>query len=157
MAHDEGQEAEVLVLFRIDLGSPVSGVGRGPVVAEHTDESRGAGGLREGGAGVQEGGEDVRVQVQGAGDGRGDLGEEGAGQVPGGFELGFQELGAARGGLDRHDGLLGGDLREAFFARRGAAGGGVVGLFGRVRGQVEELGGLGEEVGIRFYHSWVVR
>lgn len=137
MADDEGQDAEVLVLFRVDLGSALLGGVRGwwwAVVAEHADEGRGAVGLGQGGAGVYEGGEDVRVQVQGAGDGRGDFCEERAGQVPGGLELGFEERGAVGGGFDGHDGFLVGDLREAFFARGGSAGGLVVGLFGGVGG-----------------------
>lgn len=162
VADDEGQDAEVLVLFRVDFRSPVgpvgvvAGWGGRAVVAEHADEGRGAVGLGQGGAGGYEGGEDVRVEVEGAGDGRGDLAKERAGQVPGGLELGLEERGAVRGGFDRHDGLLVGDLREAFFAGGGPAGGLVVGLFGGVGGQVEEFGGLGEELGVCFYHSWMV-
>ena len=90
------------------------------------------------------------------GDGGGDGLEEGAGEAPGGLQGGFQGRGTPGGGFDGHDGFFVGDLRVAFFAGGGAAGGLVGGFFGGVRGEVEELGGLGEELGVRFYHSGVV-
>ena len=60
------------------------------------------------------------------------------------------------GCFDCHDAFLAGDLGVAFFARGGAAGGLVVCLFGGFGGKVEEFGGLGEELGVCFYHSGVV-
>ena len=60
------------------------------------------------------------------------------------------------GCFDGYDAFLGGNVRVAFFAGGGAAGCGVGCLFGGVGGEVEEFGGLGEEVGVGFYHSWVV-
>ena len=143
MADDEGEEAEVFVLFCVDFGVGHAAIGgrrrrrrrrRGSVVAEHADESWGAFVFGERDAGVYEGGEDVRVQVEGVRDRGGDFRQEGSGQVPGGLELGSEGERAAGGRFDRDDGFLVGDLREAFFAGGGAAAGEVVCLFWRVRG-----------------------
>ena len=153
-ADDEGEQAEVLVLLGVDSGP--RGRGGGAVVAEHADEGRGALGAGEGGAGGDEGGEDGRVEGEGVGDRGGDAGQESAGEVPGCLQLRAEGRGAVGGGFDRHDAFLVRDLRVPFFARGGAAGGLVVGLFGGVGGQVEEIGGLGEELGVCFYHSGVV-
>ena len=152
VADDEGEHAEVLVLLGVDFGRR----GARAVVAEHADEGRGAVGGGEGGAGGDEGGEDVGGEVEGGGDGGGDVGEEGAGEVPGGLEVGLEGRGTVGCGLDCHDAFLVGDLGVAFFGRGGAAGGLVVCLFGGVGGQVEEFGGLGEELGVRFDHAGVV-
>ena len=77
MAHDEGEEAEVFVLFRVDFG--LGGAigwrsGRwGSVVPEHADERRGALVFGERDAGVYEGGEDVGVEGEGVSDRGGDF------------------------------------------------------------------------------------
>lgn len=152
-ADDEGQQAEVLVLLGVD---GAAGAGRGPVVAEHADEGRGALGRGQGDAGAGEGGEGGGGHFERAGDGGGDVVEEGAREVPGGAEGRFQAGRAVGGGFDRQDGLFAGDVRVAFLARGGAAGGLVVRLFGGVRGEVEEFAGLGEELGVCFYHSGAV-
>ena len=60
------------------------------------------------------------------------------------------------GRLDCHDAFLVGNLGVAFFARGGAAGSLVVCLFGGFGGEVEEFGGLAEELSVGFYHSGVV-
>lgn len=66
------------------------GPGRGPVVAEHADESRGAlRGFGQGDAGGYEGGEDVGGEFERVGYCGGDFLEEGAGLVPGGLEGGL--------------------------------------------------------------------
>ena len=47
--------------------------------------------------------------------------------------------------FDRHDAFLVRDPGVAFLARGGPVGGLVAGLFGGVGGEVEDLGGLGDE------------